>query len=98
MDDARAAVARREAQEYRQGAQIESGIFLGIYGVGLGAMASFHASVEWLVTAGFLFGAVIVCQIVIRGFTRLDAGRVYLELVCHDMNERLVLMRWERPS
>ena len=95
MDDARAHVAKREAKEYRRTIMGWFYIMLGIYGIVLGAIAFFHVGVEWLLVAGFLFGTFIICQIVIDGIARLDAGRAYLEQVCHDMNERLAKMHWQ---
>jgi uncharacterized membrane protein HdeD (DUF308 family) len=98
VDDVRAELARKEAGEYRQQAHAAVFILLGIYAVVLGAMAFFHAGVEWLLVVGFLFGTLVICQTVIDGIARLDAGRGYLEQMCHDMNERIVRIHLQMPS
>jgi hypothetical protein len=67
-------------------------IALAIEGGILGAMAFFQIPLAWLITVGFLVSTLIICQCVVAGIGRLDAGRAYLEQICGDMNERLVKM------
>jgi hypothetical protein len=98
VDDARVTVAKREADEFSKSSHAVVFILLGVYAVALVSMAFFHASLAWLLVVGFLVGTLIICQTIIECITRLDAGRAYLEQVCHDMNERLVQIHLQMPS
>jgi hypothetical protein len=95
VNDVRASVAKREAREYMSERNAGVYIFLAIEAVILGVMAFFQIPLAWLITVGFLVSTFIICQAVVDGIGRLDAGRGYLEQVCHDMNERLVKMHWQ---
>jgi hypothetical protein len=90
-------VAAREARNYKSEAHAAALILLGIDGIILSAMAFFRAPVEWMIVVGFLLSTLIICQLIVEGIGRLDAGRAYLEQVCHDMNERLARMHWQMP-
>jgi hypothetical protein len=85
MDEARAALARAEANKYRTEAYAVILICLGVYGIALGFMAFFRAPIEWILVVGFVFGTMIICQCIVDGIGRLDAGRVYIEQACSDL-------------
>jgi hypothetical protein len=57
------------------------------YGSVLAALAYFDVPIAWLTVAGFAFSTMIICNVVIDGIRRLEAGRCYLQQTCSVIQE-----------